>query len=85
MYNVKNFYFTYGNVGSGMPFAGGWTVVRAVDMAQAYKFFRAAHPDKTPGIINCSWIYDEDSFNATGMAVEGNYGAFEHERLGIIG
>lgn len=74
---MARFYFTYGT--EGQPFYGGWSVVEAPDRHMACSAFRAYHPDKTEGLLNCSSIYDEDLFQSTSMAVDGNFGARCHE------
>lgn len=55
---MAKFYFTYGT--DGQPFFGGWTEVEAPDAHAACAAFRAYHPDKTEGLVNCSSIYDEE-------------------------
>ena len=62
---MAKFYFTYGT--DGQPFFGGWTEVEAPDAHAACAAFRAYHPDKTEGLVNCSSIYDEEKFKLTGM------------------
>lgn len=69
---MARFYFTYGT--EGQPFVGGWTVVEAPSYLAACAAFRAYHPDKTDGIINCSSIYSEESFMQTEMSHNGNFG-----------
>lgn len=51
------YYFTYGT--DGQPFVGGWTEVEAPNVNLACAAFRLAHPDKEPGILNCSSAYTE--------------------------
>lgn len=68
---MARFYFTYGT--DGQPFFGGWTEVDAPDIHAACAAFRVYHPDKTEGIVNCSSIYNEDSFMRTQMYRDGNY------------
>lgn len=76
------FYFTYGT--DGQPFRGGWTVVEdAPNVGVACELFRAYHPDKTKGILNCASIYSEDAFFKTDMPRCGNFGAFEQERITV--
>ena len=79
---MKNFYFTYGT--EGQPFRGGWTQVQAEDESQACAMFRAVHPDKIPGLLNCSSVYDEEHFNRTAMSVQGNFGHRCHEIISIM-
>ena len=75
---IKNYYFTYGT-STKMPFQKGWTKIEAPSRKAAVEIFRAYHPDINEGIINCSSIYDEDSFKKTTMWSEGNFGAHEVE------
>ena len=49
---MNKYYFTYGT--DGQPFVGGWTEVEAPTANLACAAFRAVHPDKEPGILNCS-------------------------------
>lgn len=68
------FYFTYGT--EGQPFYGGWTEVEADNIRAATFAFRAVHPDKTEGLLNCSDLYTENQFKKTDMyqKPEGNFG-----------
>ena len=77
---MKKFYFTYGT--EGQPFYGGWTEVLAPDEEAACVAFRHFHPDKIPGLLNCSSIYTEGVFKGTTMAGPcGNFGAKCHETI----
>lgn len=58
---LETFYFTYGT-DKNFPFQGGWTEVHAADRNQAVALFRHEHPDRTPGLVNCSSIYTEKQF-----------------------
>ena len=79
---MQTFYFTYGT--EGQPFYGGWTEIEAPDIHSACAVFRAFHPDKIDGILNCSSVYNEAQFKKTKMAdEEGNFGRFCHERITI--
>lgn len=69
---MSNFYFTYGI--EGHPFVGGWTMVGANDAEQACALFRAVHPDKTEGVLNCAFVYSEEDFKKTTMMKAGNFG-----------
>lgn len=75
---MAKFYFTYGI--EGQPFSGGWTEVVAPTARVAAAAFRAYHPDKIEGVLNCADMYTEEQFNSSGMNGEsGNRGAFCHE------
>lgn len=78
---MAKFYFTYGT--DGQPFAGGWTVVEAPDGHAACAAFRAYHPDKTDGLLNCSSVYDEEHFKLTEMCRRGNFGSHCWDRISI--
>lgn len=69
---MPKFYFTYGT--EGQPFVGGWTEVEAPTVKAATIAFRAFHPDKTPGLLNCSDVYTQELFERTEMFREGNFG-----------
>lgn len=72
------YFFTYGT--EGQPFYGGWTEVEAENGHAACAAFRAYHPDKVPGLLNCCSVYPEDEFMKTEMAgPEGNFHRFCHE------
>lgn len=75
--NIQNYYFTYGS--EGHPFVGGWTKIEAPNLRVAREIFRTLHPDKYPGILNCSWQYDENEFRKTEMWTKGNFGVHEQE------
>lgn len=74
---MPKFYFTYGT--GGQPFFGGWTEVDAPDIHAACAAFRAYHPDKTEGLVNCSSIYDEEKFKQTEIYRKSNFGFRCHE------
>ena len=74
---MAKYYFTYGT--EGKPFVGGWTEVDATDGHAACAAFRAYHPDKTEGLLNCSSVYDEAHFKLTGMYRKDNFGFRCHE------
>lgn len=62
---MSKYYFTYAQ--EGHPFCGGWTEVEAPNGHAACAAFRAYHPDKQDGFINCAAIYSEADFQATKM------------------
>jgi hypothetical protein len=77
---MNKYYFTYGT--DGQPFVGGWTEVEAPNVNLACAAFRLAHPDKEPGILNCSSAYTEENFLKSCMASpDGNFRKFCHERI----
>lgn len=79
---MAKFYFTYGT--DGQPFVGGWTEVEAPDGHAACAAFRAFHPDKIDGVLNCSSVYSEKDFKSSCMAgPDGNFGRFCHEKITI--
>ena len=67
---LQSFYYTYGSW-EGYPFQGGWTVVRAQDRKTADRLFRRHHADRTPGVLNCAFVYTWEEFVGTGMAQNG--------------
>lgn len=77
---MPTFYFSYGS--EGHPFYGGWTEVDAPDENTACAVFRAVHPDKINGMLNCCAVYSEKEFKRTCLAgPNGNFGRFCHERI----
>lgn len=77
---MKTFYFTYGSSKS-YPFQGGWTEVTAPNKKLAIGVFNAVHPPRVENIINCAFVYDEETFKNFEMAKTGNLGKFCVERL----
>ena len=76
----QRYFFTYGP--EGHPYHGGWTEINAPSIPAACAIFRAFHPDKTQGTLNCADVYTEDAFNKTKMAgPDGNFGLFCHEKI----
>ena len=71
------------NPKTGQPFVGGWTEVDAPDGHAACAAFRAYHPDKTEGLLNCSSVYDEAHFKLTEMYRRDNFGFRCHELIQI--
>lgn len=76
---MARFFFTYGIC--CQPFIGGWTEVEAPDVDAACAAFRAYHPDKTEGLLNCAGIYSEERFKSTEMFRCGNFGYRCHETI----
>ena len=70
---LQSFYYVYGSW-ERYPFKGGWSVVRAENRAKADSLFRRRHPDRTPGTLNCAFVYTWDEFMQTGMSIKGNFG-----------
>ena len=80
---MQRFFFTYGT--EGHPFHGGWTEVQAPDIKTAQEIFRAYHPDKEPGLLNCGGVYTLEAFKKTSMAGEkGNFGSQCHEIIAMV-
>ncbi|MDE6837174.1 MAG: hypothetical protein K2P33_02125 [Acutalibacter sp.] len=82
---MPKFYFIYGT-SLTHPFGGGWTEVIAPDWFSANEVFEVYHPawgigDGTMDGISC--VTDEMLFE-TGMAQNGNHGAFCHERISLL-
>lgn len=79
---MPNFYFTYGT--ENHPYYGGWTQVVAPDGHAACAAFRAYHPDRVEGLLNCCGLYSEEQFADTSMAgPEGNFGQYCHELITV--
>lgn len=69
---MARFYFTYGT--DGQPFVGGWAEIEAPTARAAAFAFRAFHPDKVEGLLNCSDMYTQEYFERTEMYRRGNFG-----------
>ena len=69
---MPKFYFTYGT--EAQPFAGCWTEVDAPTARAAAFAFRAFHPDKTEGLLNCIDMYPQAVFEQSEMFRNGSFG-----------
>lgn len=78
----KTFFFTYGT--EKQPFWGGWTEITAPTYEIACAVFRAYHPDREPGLLNCSSVYGEETFKKTEMYQRGNFGYFCQEKIAVL-
>lgn len=79
---MQKFYFTYAGTECGMPFIGGWTEVEAENEDEAVGKFKKAHPNEDDNeVLNCSFFYNDELFDHTGMKEKGNFGVFCHEVL----
>lgn len=61
---VAKYYFTFGTA-EQYPFQDTYIVVMAKNENDAIATFRRSFPDVTPGIVNCSFIYNECEFMKT--------------------
>lgn len=57
---LHSFYYTFGT-SITQPFYKGYLEIRAEDRKTADALFRSNYPDKIPGFLNCSSIYDENT------------------------
>lgn len=80
---MQKYYFTYGS-SENFPYQNGWTEVYAENMKQAESLFKAIHPDKIPGIINCAWVYTQKDFESFNYFKSGNFGVRCHEIIGAF-
>ena len=62
---MARFFFTFGT-DRGFPFYRGHVEVLALDERDAVAAFRQHYPDRTPGIINCAFVYPEARFKDYG-------------------
>lgn len=70
---MPKFYFTYRKT-NGLPFDGGWTEIEAPTVDVALSAFRAFHPDKCKGIMECSDTYLQEMFESSEMYRDGILG-----------
>ena len=77
----KRYFFTYGT--AGQPFVGGWTEIKAPSYECAVNVFKAYHPNKIEGMLNCADIYTEKAMKSTEMWKIGNFGARCHECITV--
>lgn len=61
--NNQSFFYTFGTSDS-FPYKKGWVEVQAPNRGEADKLFRSRFPDRTAGILNCAFVYDQVSFDA---------------------
>jgi hypothetical protein len=80
--DVAKYYFTYG-MDERYPFVGGWTEIEAPDSGTACRIFRAVHPDRISGCMNCASVYGENDFSRSRMRIDGNFGKRCVERITI--
>jgi len=59
--DLQPFYFTFGT-SETQPYMRGWLEIFAEGKNQAIEIFRSRYPDRIPGLINCSFIYDKEAF-----------------------
>lgn len=60
---MKNYYFTFGS-DERFPFTRGqFVLVKAGSMKEAAEKYKAKHPCRIPGILNCASYYPESVFN----------------------
>ena len=76
------FYFTYGT-DDKFPFKGGWTEIETDECIDAFRIFKAFHPNYDDGFLNYSFCYPESYFTNTNMYKNGNFGEFCHERIRV--
>lgn len=57
----KSWYFTFGSAES-YPFQGGWVRVFAHDLGQAIAVFKHSYPNRSEGIVNCAFWYEDVEF-----------------------
>ena len=81
---MNTYYFTYGH-DEEYPYVGGWTEICVPDCLgehDAREIFEIFHPNRAEsGCINCAGVYSQESFEATRMAKEGNFGKTCHEHI----
>lgn len=63
---MPRWFFTFGS-DPLYPFQGGWVEIEAPTLTQAIKVFQAYWPDRTPGLVNCAFMYSEEDFSETDM------------------
>ena len=59
---MHHYYYTFG-CGPGFPYCNGWVEVRADSWWDAHNKFRARFPDRSNGVMNCSFFYDEEKWS----------------------
>ena len=62
MQKQQSFYYTFGTSDS-QPYKRGWVEVKAAERGEADTLFRMRFPDQIPGVLNCSSVFDEQTFH----------------------
>ena len=63
---MKNYYFTFGS-DENYPYGrDDYVMVEAGDFTEAVNLFRAVHPDRDNGCVNCAFWYSEEEWNGDG-------------------
>ena len=59
---MNRYFYTFGS-DPGFPYQNGWVEVRAASREEADRKFRARFPDRSNGVMNCSFFYDEEKWS----------------------
>ncbi len=57
----EKYYFTFGG-SENFPFRYAYIIILAGSFGQATSIFREYYPDKTEGVLNCSFVYTEEEW-----------------------
>ena len=80
--STQVYYYTYGS-SKQFPFQFGWTEVEAPNATIADALFRAYHPDRTPGVLNCAFVYTHEEFWKSINPTVKRPGNVCHERISV--
>ena len=72
----ESFYFTFGS-SSEFPYRDGYLVVKAYSKPEAVSIFRSYFPDRTEGVVNCAFIYDQEGWEKTAMDALSYYPCYQ--------
>lgn len=61
-----SYYFTFGS-SSEFPYRNGYLIVKAYNKSDAVSIFRSYFPDRTEGVVNCAFIYNQEEWEETTM------------------
>ena len=59
----KKYYFTFGG-SENFPFRYTYIIIFAGSFKEATSIFREYYPDKTEGVLNCSFVYTEEEWDS---------------------
>lgn len=69
---MNKYYFTFGTSPKFPYGEKDFVEVTARTMYESEQRFREAHPDRTPGCLNCAFVYTEAEFNQIRSKYYGN-------------
>lgn len=63
MWELYNYYFTFGSAPYFPYQRGQYVVVKARNLGEAKRKYKEKHPNRLPNTLNCACCYTEEVFN----------------------